>query len=366
MQFNDLQAQHARYALDIERRMQSVFAHARFIMGPEVAELESALAEFVAVPQCVTVGSGTQALEIALRALGVGPGDEVITTTFSWISSAEVIALVGATPVFVDIEPRGFGLDPQLLTRAITPRTKAVLPVSLYGQPPDLSAIAAIAEAHGLDVIEDGAQSFGARQRGRRSGALTRIGGTSFFPSKPLGCYGDGGALFTSDADLAKRCRAIRTHGSEDRKEHSVLGMNARLDTLQAAVLLAKLPHFEAEVARRRQLAARYSEALERYVTVPAALPETEHVFAQYTLRHPERDQLARALAEQGIPTQIHYARCLHQQPVFAGLARGPLPEAERAAREVLSLPLHASLSDAQQTRIIEATIAAVSGLAAT
>jgi len=366
VQFNDLQAQHARYAVDIERRMQAVFAHARFIMGPEVAELEGALAQFVGVPHCVTVGSGTQALEIALRALGVGPGDEVITTSFSWISSAEVIALVGATPVFVDIEPRGFGLDPQQLARAITKRTRAILPVSLYGQPPDLSAINAIAQAHGLDVIEDGAQSFGATQRGRKSCALTRIGCTSFFPSKPLGCYGDGGALFTRDAELAQRCRAIRTHGSEDRKEHSMVGMNARLDTLQAAVLLAKLPHFEAELARRRQLAARYSAALSQHVVVPAVLPETEHVFAQYTLRHRERGRLARALAEQGIPTQIHYERCLHQQPVFAAAAGGPLPESERAAREVLSLPLHVGLSDAQQARVIEATIAAVSAFAAT
>jgi UDP-2-acetamido-2-deoxy-ribo-hexuluronate aminotransferase len=359
VQFNDLKAQHARHAGQIEKRMQAVLRHAQFIMGPEVAELEQALAERVGVTHCVSVSSGTQALELSLRALGIGPGAEVITTAFSWISSAEVIALVGATPVFVDIEPVAFTLDPRSAQAAITPRTRAILPVSLYGQLPDLSAITAIADAYGLAVIEDGAQSFGAKQRGRSSGSLTRVGCTSFFPSKPLGCYGDGGAIFTSDAELGERLRALRTHGSVDRQEHTLVGTNARLDTLQAAVLLAKLPYFEAELLERKRLAARYSDALATRFATPQILPGNEHVFAQYTLRHPERDALCRSLAEHGIPTQVHYRRGLHQQPVFAHL-RASLPETERAAREVFSLPLYPGLADAEQDRVIAALLSAL------
>jgi UDP-2-acetamido-2-deoxy-ribo-hexuluronate aminotransferase len=361
VQFNDLKAQHARHASEIEARMQAVLRHAQFIMGPEVAELEHALAERVGATHCVTVSSGTQALELALRGLDVGPGDEVITTAFSWISSAEVIPLVGATPVFADIEPVGLTLDAGAIAAKITPRTRAILAVSLYGQLPDLSAIAAIADAHGLPVIEDGAQSFGAKQRGRSSGGLTRVGCTSFFPSKPLGCYGDGGAIFTSDAELGQRLRALRTHGSVDRREHTLVGTNARLDTLQAAVLLGKLPYFDAELVERRRLAARYSKALEGRFVVPQLLAGNEHVFAQYTLRHPERDALCRALAERDIPTQVHYRRGLHQQPVFAHLC-AILPETERAAREVFSLPLYPGLADAEQDRVIEALLSAVEG----
>jgi UDP-2-acetamido-2-deoxy-ribo-hexuluronate aminotransferase len=356
VQFNDLKAQQARYGAEVQSRMQQVLAHAQFIMGPEVAELERTLAEFVGVAHCVSVGSGTQALEIALRALGIGPGDEVVTVCYGWISSAEVIALVGATPVFVDIEPCGFGLDAAQLERAITSRTRAVLPVSLYGQIPELGKIAGIARTHGVDVIEDGAQSFGARQGGRRSCGITRVGCTSFFPSKPLGCYGDGGALFTDDAELAQRARAIRTHGSIDRKLHTSIGMNARLDTLQAAVLLAKLPHLQAELTERRQLASRYTAALSDHVSVPQTLPGNEHVYAQYVIRSPGRDGLAAALGERGIATQIHYARCLHQQPVFAAHA-AHAPESERAAREVLSLPLYPGLPESSQDRVIDAIV---------
>ena len=356
MQFHDLTAQHARYAADIQQRMSVVLAHAQFILGPEVAALEAALAERVGVGHCVSVGSGTQALELALRALGVGPGHEVITVPFSWISSAEVIALVGATPVFVDIEPRGFGLDPQKLEQAFNPRTRAVLAVSLYGQTADLTRIDAIASAHGVPVIEDAAQSFGARHHGRPSGGITRVGCTSFFPSKPLGCFGDGGALFSDDRELALALRAMRSHGSLDRQLHHCLGMNARLDTLQAAVLLAKLPHFDAELAERRRLAARYTAALGERLQVPLVLPGNEHVFAQYTIRSSGRDALGAALAERGIPTRVHYARCLHQQPVFAHIT-ADVPEAERAAKEVLSLPLYPGLTDSQQARVIQAVL---------
>jgi UDP-2-acetamido-2-deoxy-ribo-hexuluronate aminotransferase len=311
----------------------------------------------------VSVGSGTQALEVALRALRIGPGDEVVTTPFSWISSAAAIALVGASAVFADIEPIGFGLDPIGLERAIGPRTRAILAVSLYGQMPDYAAINALAAAHGLSVIEDAAQSFGATQRGKRSGSLTSVACTSFFPSKPLGCYGDGGALFTDDPELAQAARAIRQHGSEDRRIHARLGTNARLDTLQAAVLLAKLPHLEQELARRRQVAARYDAALHRRAVSPELLPHNTHVYAQYTLRVPQRDHVAGVLAEHGVPTAVYYARCLHQQPIFADARRaGELREAERAAREVLSLPLHPYLSEADQAKVVEALEQCLSG----
>jgi UDP-2-acetamido-2-deoxy-ribo-hexuluronate aminotransferase len=356
MQFVDLSAPLERYGPDVQRRMQAVFAHGGFIMGPEVFELEAALAHFVGVEYAITVASGTHALELALRALGIGPGDEVITVPFTWISTAEAIALVGAKPVFVDIEPHGFNLDPQRLAAAITPRTRAILPVSLFGQMAELETIAPIAARHNLAVIEDGAQSFGASRYGRRSCGATLLGCTSFFPTKPLGCYGDGGALFTNDSALAEQLRALRIHGSSARHQHTVLGTNARLDTLQAAALLAKLPYFEHELAERARIAWRYSEALAGLVEVPRALPGNTHVYAQYTLRAAQRDQLQARLKARGVPSAVYYPRCLHQQPVFATLAGGAtLPESERAAREVLSLPMHAYLSESDQARVIDA-----------
>jgi UDP-2-acetamido-2-deoxy-ribo-hexuluronate aminotransferase len=361
MQFVDLRAQDPELRQAIAERMQRVLTHGEFILGPEVAELETELGRYVGVPHAIAVKSGTTALELALRALDVGPGDEVITTPFSWISAAEAIALVGARPVFVDIEPHGFLLDAEKLERAVTARTKCVVPVSLFGQLPDLATINAIAERHGLAVIEDGAQSFGAERVGRRSGGLTTLGLTSFFPTKPLGCYGDGGALFTSDAALARRLRALRGHGSERRGEHTLVGLNGRLDTLQAAILLAKLPRLESDLRRRRELAERYSAALAGLCEVPRALPGNQHIYAQYTLRLCARERVAESLAAQGIPSAVHYRKCLHEQPVFAGLAApGSLPVAERAAREVLSLPLYPSLSQADQARVIEALQAAM------
>jgi UDP-2-acetamido-2-deoxy-ribo-hexuluronate aminotransferase len=271
------------------------------------------------------------------------------------VASAEAIVRVGARPVFVDIEPSSFNINVGKIERALTPRAKAILPVSLFGQMPDFGAINEIAERHGLGVIEDGAQSFGASQRGRRSGAIALIGATSFVPSKPLGCYGDGGALFTDDADLANKMRAIRVHGAERPREYSLLGMNGRLDTLQAAVLLAKLPGLEWELEQRRRIAARYSEALAGSCVVPRVAEGNTHIFAQYVVRVQERNQLARRLDALEIPTAVHYAKCLHEQPVFRGLAEvGQLPEAERAAREVLSLPVHPFLSDSDQARVID------------
>lgn len=357
MHFVDLKSQYRRYQAEIDARLRRVLEHGQFILGPEVAELEEALVRFVGVRHALTVASGTDSLEIALRALGIGPGDEVITVPFTWISTAEVVALVGARPVFVDIAPDTYNIAVEHIEAAITPRTRALLPVSLFGQMPDFDRINALAARHGLPVIEDAAQSFGATQRGRRSGGVTTIGSTSFFPAKPLGCYGDGGALFTNDEALAERMRAIRTHGGLERNHHPLLGMNGRFDTLQAAVLLAKLPHFEGELSERQRLAARYNEALDGLCVTPAVAPGNTHVYAQYTIRVPHRDAVAARLKAAGIPTAVYYPKCLHEQPVFAGLGYRPgdFPVAEQAAREVLSLPLHPFLTEADQDRVVEA-----------
>jgi len=327
--------------------MRRVLAHGRFIMGPEVEELEAALASFVGVPHAITVKSGTLALELALRALGVGEGDEVITTPFSWISAAEAIMLVGARPVFVDIEPSTFLLDVELLEAAVTPNTKAIVPVSLFGQLPALEAINAIADRHGLAVIEDGAQSFGASRHGQRSCSMTTIGVTSFFPTKPLGCYGDGGALFTRDSALARKLRILRGHGSEKRGVHVAVGLNGRLDTLQAAVLLAKLPQLEADLQRRRLLAASYTQGLPAQLTAPLTLPGNVPVFGQYTIRVPgDRDAFAERLRQAGVETAVYYATPLHLQPVFRALAAPRQPRAENAAGSVLSLPLYPAMAE--------------------
>jgi UDP-2-acetamido-2-deoxy-ribo-hexuluronate aminotransferase len=318
------------------------------------------LASFVGVPHAVTVKSGTLALELALRALGIGPGDEVITTPFSWISAAEAIMLVGARPVFVDIEPSTFLLDVELIEQAITPHTKAIVPVSLFGQMPALELINAIADRYGLAVIEDGAQSFGASRHGQRSGSMTTIGVTSFFPTKPLGGYGDGGALFTRDATLARKLRILRDHGAEKRGEHVAIGVNGRLDTLQAAVLLAKLPELEQDLERRRLLAASYTHGLPEPLTAPLTLPGNVHVFGQYTIRvAADRDALARQLRQAGVESAVYYATPLHLQPVFQALAARRQPRAELAAASVLSLPLYPGLSE-EDVRVTLRALAAL------
>lgn len=354
MQFIDLQQQYRRHQAEIDARMRRVLEHGQYIMGPEIAELEAALAAYVGVKHAITVASGTDSLEIALRALGIGPGDEVITVPFTWISSCEVIGLVGAKPVFVDIEPQSFNINVDLIEAAITPRTKAIMPVSLFGQMPDYERINAIAAKHGVIVIEDGAQSFGATQRGRRSCGATTIASTSFFPAKPLGCYGDGGALFTNDDALNETMRAIRTHGGVKRHHHPLLGMNGRFDTLQAAVVLAKLPHFPAEVEARGRIGASYTELLRGAVGVPEVAPNNTHVYAQYTIRVANRDELGAALKSAGIPSAVYYPKCLHEQPVYAplGYKWGDFPESERASREVISLPMHPYLTADETDRI--------------
>jgi UDP-2-acetamido-2-deoxy-ribo-hexuluronate aminotransferase len=359
MEFIDLKEQYRRYKADIDGRVLRVLSHGQYIMGPEVAELEAALARYVSVQHCISVASGTASLEIALRALEIGAGDEVITVPFTWISTAEVIALTGARPVFVDIEPETYNIDIDAIEGAITARTKAIMPVSLFGQMPDYDRINGIAAAHNLPVIEDGAQSFGARQKGKPSCGVTTIGSTSFFPAKPLGCYGEGGALFTNDDALAEKMKSIRNHGGLQRNHHTVLGTNGRFDSVQAAVLLAKLEHFDWEVAERAKIGARYSSALKEVCTVPAVAASNTHVYAQYTVRINERDQVAARLKTMGIPTAIYYPKCLHEQPVFfkLGYSWGDFPESERASREVLSLPMHPFLAEADQARIIECVI---------
>jgi UDP-2-acetamido-2-deoxy-ribo-hexuluronate aminotransferase len=357
MQFIDLKSQYQRYKAEIDSAIHRVLDHGQFIMGPEIGQLEEALARYVGVKNCITVASGTDSLEIALRALNVGPGDEVITVPFTWISSAEVISQVGAKPVFVDIDLATYNIDVSQIEMAITPQTRAIIAVSLFGQMPDYVAINRIAERHGVTVIEDAAQSFGATQNGNRSCGVTKISSTSFFPAKPFGCYGDGGALFTSDDELAETMRAIRSHGGTRRHHHTHVGMNGRMDTLQAAILLAKLPQFQKEVEERGRLGARYSEALAQKCIIPQIAPNNTHVFAQYTIRVPERDAVAEHLKLKGIPTAVYYPKCLHEQPVYKSLGYlwGRFPNAEIASREVLSLPMGPFLKEQEQDQVIEA-----------
>lgn len=348
IEFIDLKTQQQLIYPELDRRMKAVLAHGQYIMGPEIAELEQRLASYVGVRHCITVASGTDALLVALMALGIGPGDEVITSPFTFIATGEMIALVGATPVFVDIDPVSYNMDPAKIEAVVTPRTKAIVPVSLYGQCADFDAINAVAARHSLSVIEDGCQSFGAEYQGRKSCALSAIGCTSFFPSKPLGCYGDGGACFTDDEALALKMRQIRVHGQDRRYHHPALGLNGRMDTLQAAILLAKLDVFADEVASRARIGGRYSELLQDLVVTPAIAPEATSVYAQYTVQVENRDAVQKKLADRGIPTAVHYPVPLHLQPVFAGLGlpRGSFPVAEAAGARVMSLPMHPYLEE--------------------
>lgn len=357
MEFIDLKTQYAAYRKDIDEVIKRVLDHGQFIMGPEVEELEKKLGEFVGVSHCITTGSGTVSLEIALRALGIGPGDEVITVPFTWISTAEVILAVGAKPVFVDIDERSYNMNPDLLSEAITDNTKAILPVSLFGQMPDIERIGEIAKEYNLPIIEDAAQSFGAERNGIKSCGATLVGSTSFFPAKVFGCYGDGGALFTNDHELANSMRAIRNHGGITRGHHTLVGLNGRFDTLQAGILLAKLPYFMKEIEDRARVGSRYSEFLSDYCITPAISTGNSHVYAQYTIRLANRDDAKLRLHESGIPTAIYYSKCLHEQPVFKTLGYdwGDFPVSEKVSREVLSLPMHPFLTEKDQDQIIHA-----------
>lgn len=373
MQFIDLKAQYEAHKAEIDSAIHKVLEHGHFIMGPEIAEVEAKLADYVGVKHCLSVSSGTHSLEFALRALNIGPGDEVVTVPFTWISTSEVVCLVGATPRFVDIDPVTFNMDVSKLEAAITPKTKAIMPVSLFGQMPDYAKIREIADKYGIAVIEDGAQSFGATRRDSDGSVYrscscrhTQIASTSFFPAKPLGCYGDGGALFTNDDELAARMKAIRTHGGERRHYHTLVGTNGRFDTIQAAIILAKLPYFDDEVKKRAEVGARYVDLLKdvRGVEAPQVENGNTSVWAQYIIRLANRDEVGSKLKEKGVPTAVYYPKCLHEQPVFANLGYkwGDFPEAEKASREVLSLPMSPFLTEEDQNKVVKSIKEVVNG----
>ncbi len=357
--FIDLKTQQDNIRSKVEANLHRVLHHGRYVMGAEIPQLEQRLAQSVGIDHCICVSSGTDALLIALIAMGVESGDEVITSPFSFFASVEVIALLGAKPIYVDIDPSTFNINVDKIEAAVTNRTRAILPVSLYGQCSDMDTINAIASRHNLTVIEDAAQSFGATYKGRRSGGLSDVACTSFFPAKPLGAYGDGGACFTSDASLATVLRQVRDHGQDRRYHHARLGVNGRLDTLQAAVLLAKLDIFEVELNNRQAVADRYTEQLSNFhrdglLILPHVHPDNTSSWAQYTVRVGERDAIQTAMSEQGIPTAVHYPVPLYDQPGLLQIGV-ECPESNRAANEVISLPMHPYLKPETQDRIISA-----------
>ena len=345
MEFIDLAAQQQRIKSEIDANIQKVLTHGKYILGPEVTELEEKLAAYTGAKYCITCANGTDALQIALMALGIGPGDEVITPGFTYIATAETVALLGAKPVYVDVYENTYNLNVELLEAAITDKTKAIIPVSLYGQCADFDGINAIAAKHNIPVIEDGAQSFGASYKGRKSGNLTTISCTSFFPSKPLGCYGDGGAIFTSDDELAQIIRQIARHGQDRRYHHIRVGVNSRLDTLQAAILLPKLAILDDEMRLRQEVAANYQRLFTEvgFTATPYIEAHNISAYAQFTVRVPNRDAVQAKLKEAGIPTAVHYPIPLNKQPAVASDAI--LPVGDKVAEEVMSLPMHPYLS---------------------
>ena len=359
MDFIDLKSQYKALKREIDERIQRVLDHGQYILGPEIGELEQKLAAYVGARNCVTVASGTEALLIALMALDIKPGDEVITTPFTFIATAEMIVLLGARAVLVDAEEDTANIDASKIAAAITPRTRAIMPVSLYGQPADMDEINALAARHRIAVIEDAAQSFGAMYKGRRSCALSAIGCTSFFPSKPLGCYGDGGAIFTDDGALATAMREIRVHGQSGRYHHTRIGVGGRMDSMQCAVVLAKLGRFDWELERRAALGRRYDQLLAPLtprVRPIKVRPDRTSVYAQYTVRVSDRALLEQELKRRGIPSAVHYPLSLHQQPAYAAQYQGrSFPVAEKLAREVISLPMSADLREADQDAVVAA-----------
>lgn len=362
IEFIDLKAQYAALKESINSRIQRVLDHGQYIMGPEVRELEERLEAYTGAKHCITVASGTEALLISLMALGVKPGDEIITTPFTFVATAEVIVLLGATPVFVDIQPDTCNIDPALIAAAITPKTKAIMPVSLYGQVADMDEINAIASRHGnIPVIEDAAQSFGATYKGRKSCNVSTIGCTSFFPSKPLGCYGDGGAIFTNDDALAKAMREIRIHGQERRYYHTRIGVGGRMDTLQCAVILAKLERFEWEVKQREILGAQYNDMFSGRIPVVAQRADRTSVFAQYTVLVDNRPEVQESLKSAGIPTAVHYPVPLNQQPAYQAISKTcKTPISDVLSTKVMSLPMSPDLSRAQLERIVAVVLHSV------
>ena len=362
--FIDLASQQDRIRPALESALHQVLHHGRYIQGPEIEALETRLADYVGVEHCVGVSSGTDALLIALMALGIGPGDEIITTAFSFAATAEAILLLGARPVYVDIDPVTFNIDANLIEEKINARTRAILPVGLYGQCPDFPVMRLIARQHGLALIEDAAQSFGATQDGMRSGSFGTIGATSFFPAKPLGAYGDAGACFTNDANLMTRLRELRDHGQSRRYHHVRLGINARMASIQAAVLLQKLTVFDDELVMRQRAAKCYQTLLEESasdmgMTLPVVAPGNTSSWAQYTVRIGHRDQIQAALAQRGVPTAVHYPSPIPMQPAMVD-SSDQYPVSVQSAQCVLSLPMHPYLDSATQQCIAEQLIQVV------
>jgi UDP-2-acetamido-2-deoxy-ribo-hexuluronate aminotransferase len=358
LEFINLKAQYAAYKNEIDEKVLGVFGSGQFVMGKEVDALEVELAAYVGAKHAISCSSGTDALLLALMALDIGAGDEVITTPFTFIATAEVIALLGAKPVFVDIDEKTYNMDPSKIEAAITPKTKAIMPVSLYGQCADMDEINAIGAKHGIVVIEDAAQSFGAEYKGKKSCNLSKIGCTSFFPSKPLGCYGDGGALFTDDDALATKIASIRIHGQTERYVHKYVGINGRLDAVQAAITRVKLSHFDAELAKRAEFGARYLELLGSLdVVTPFTKSGRTNVYGQFSVRVKNRDSVMKKLGELGVPTAVHYPRPLHLQECFAplGYKVGDFPICEKISNEIMSLPFSAFLTEAEQVTVADA-----------
>ena len=358
IEFIDLKAQQARLKDKIEAGIQNVLTHGQYILGPEVKELEEKLAAYVGAKYCITCANGTDALQIAQMAFGIGPGDEVITPGFTYIATAETVAILGATPVYVDVNPNTYNLDVAQLEAAITPRTKAIIPVSLYGQCADFDAINEIAAKYNIPVIEDAAQSFGATYKGRKSCNLTTVACTSFFPSKPLGCYGDGGAIFTNDDELAKVIRQIARHGQDRRYHHIRVGMNSRLDTLQAAILLPKLEILDEEMQARQRVAETYTKLFNEagVNTTPCIEAHNQSAWAQYTIQVENRDDVQAKLKAQGIPTAVHYPIPLNKQPAVAN-ENVSLPVGDTIAERVMSLPMHPYLTAEAQEKIVAALL---------
>ena len=369
--FIDVGAQRRRLGIKIDEAVGRVLTHCQFLGGPEVTQLESDLAAFTGAKYVVTCASGTDALLMVLMAKGVGPGDAVLCPSFTFCATGESVALTGATPVFVDVDDVSFNMSAEALKRGVATakrlglKLKAVMPVDLFGQSADHDTIAAIAEAEGLFVIDDAAQGFGATYKGKRLGTLALATATSFFPAKPLGCYGDGGAIFTDDAELAHVLRSIRAHGQgDDRYDNVRLGLTGRIDTIQAAILIEKLKIFDDEIAARNTVAERYNSALGNVVTVPRVAEHCTSVWAQYTIRlpHSDRDGFAAALKAKGIPTAIYYPKSMHQQTAYKHfpVADGGLPVSEQLSAGVISLPMHAYLEPDAQNRVIAAVQGAV------
>ncbi len=362
MPFIDLKTQYEQIKDKVWARMNTVLEHGQYIMGPEVAELEKELAQFTGAKHAITMSNGTDALLVPMMALGIGPGDEVITTAFSFFATAEMISLIGATPVFADIDHETYTIDPKDIIKKITPKTKAIIPVSLYGQTADMDMINSIAKEHNLFVIEDAAQSFGATYKGKKSCNLSLVAATSFFPAKPLGCYGDGGACFTNDDNLATAMKEIRNQGQEKRYYHTRIGINGRLDTLQCAILLEKLAIFPQEVKKRQHVANIYDRLLSNKIKVMKIAPERTCVYAQYTIEVENRENLQKELHNQGIPTSVHYPLSINKQPVYQKMGYDKLvcEKSDHAASHVISLPMHPYLTDLEVETIAKTVISLI------